>query len=368
LAYPDFFLQSKLDARAADSALRRLQVRGDLIDFCSNDYLGMVHGKKIQLPEGKDYAHGSTGSRLLAGHSKLAEEVEEEIAAFHEGAAALVFNSGYDANIGLLSAIPQKGDTILYDQLSHASLRDGIRLSFANSYGYAHNDLNVLEQKLKQATGQIFVVTESVFSMDGDMAPIQDMISLCERYGAHLIVDEAHGIGLIGDRGEGLVQSLGVQDSIFARIYTYGKAPGVHGAAVVGSKRLKDYLINFARSFVYTTALPEVSLAAIRESYKIFPTMMEERKQLGKLVAQFQAEEIIYQKLKSNTAIQGVVIPGNDAVGRLAYQLQAAGLDVRAIRYPTVPNGAERLRIVLHAYNTEEEVKLMGKAINEFEI
>jgi 8-amino-7-oxononanoate synthase len=174
-----------------------------------------------------------------------------------------------------------------------------------------------------------------------------------------LIVDEAHGIGVVGDRGEGLVQSLDVQDSIFARVYTYGKAPGVHGAAVVGSQRLKDYLINFARSFVYTTALPAVSLAAIRETYRIFPTMVEERKQLGKLVAQFQAANLGYEKLKSNTAIQGVVIPGNDAVGNLADHLQAVGLDVRPIRYPTVPKGAERLRIVLHAYNSEDELKLL---------
>lgn len=219
-----------------------------------------------------------------------------------------------------------------------------------------------------QATGQIFVVTEAVFSMDGDMAPIRDMISLCERYGAHLIVDEAHGIGVIGDWGEGLVQSLGVQDSIFARVYTYGKAPGVHGAAVVGSQRLMDYLINFARSFVYTTSLPEVSLAAIRKSYLIFLTMLEERKQLGKLVALIQAADIGYEKLKNRTAIQGIVVPGNDAVGKLADHLQAAGLDVRAIHYPTVPKKAERLMIVLHAYNTENEVKFIGEAINEFEI
>jgi 8-amino-7-oxononanoate synthase len=364
LTYPDYFLQPKLDQRAADGALRQMHLRGDLIDFCSNDYLGIVKRKLIQLPEGMDYAHGSTGSRLLAGHSKLAEEVEDEIAAFHKGEAALVFNSGYDANLGLLSAIPQKGETILYDQLSHASLRDGIRLSFASSYGFAHNDLNALEDKLKIATGNIFVVTESVFSMDGDTAPLQEMVPLCQQYGAHLIVDEAHGIGVIGNRGEGMVQSMGLEDEVFARVYTYGKAPGVHGAAVVGSQRLRDYLINFSRSFIYTTALPEVSLAAIRETYKVFPKMKEERARLSNLVSQYQSTELSYEKLLSNTAIQGIVVPGNEEVSSLASRLQLAGLDVRAIRYPTVPIGEERLRIILHAFNTNEELKVLIRGIH----
>jgi len=307
---------------------------------------------------------GSTGSRLLAGNYALIEEIEKQIATFHKAEAALILNSGYDANIGLLSAVPQKGDTILYDQLCHASLRDGIRLSFAQSFSFEHNNLDELEKKMKSATGNIFIVTESVFSMDGDFCPLQQLVSLSKKYNAHLIIDEAHAIGVIGENGEGLCQHENLHNEIFCRVYTFGKACGCHGAAVTGSQQLKDYLINFARSFIYTTALPEHSVAAIQASYNTFPFLNDERKHLKKLIDYFQNAALKFQKLNSSTSIQIVIIPGNDVVKDIALQLQEAAFDVRPILYPTVPLNKERLRIVLHAFNTINEVEELVKILS----
>lgn len=356
----DDFLHKKLDERKAAHAFRTLRLPDGKSDFCSNDYLGIIHHGLIEKKLAGDPAprrHGSGGSRLLAGNYELIEQAEQALAIFHEAPAGLLFNSGYDANIGLLSCVPQRGDTIVYDALSHASLRDGIRLSFAQSFPFPHNDLEALEKKLQAATGNVFVVTESVFSMDGDVAPLEKMVRLCQQYQAHLIVDEAHATGVVGEQGEGLVQQLGLQHACFARIHTFGKAVGCHGAVVVGSETLRHYLINFSRAFVYTTALPESSVAAIQTAYSIFPSMVTERKHLRQLVQYFQQAPIAYQKLASSTPIQVVIIPGNDQVKAMAGRLQSAMLDVRPILYPTVPRGGERLRIVLHAFNTMEEVQ-----------
>lgn len=350
------FLLKKLEERNAQHAFRKLRLPDDKIDFCSNDYLGIATRRLISTAS--HLRHGSSGSRLLAGNYPLIETTEKELAAFHAAAAGLIFNSGYDANLGLLSCIPQRGDTILYDTLSHASLRDGIRLSFAHSHAFLHNDLQDLERRLKTAkgAGTLFVVTESVFSMDGDQAPLPEIAMLCEKYGAQLIVDEAHATGVIGEKGEGLVQALGLQDACFARIHTFGKAVGCHGAIILGSTSLRDYLINFCRAFIYTTALPETSVAAIKAAYTLFPAMKEERTRLLQLIERFQQAALSWQQLVSLTPIQVVIVPGNEAVKKLAANLQANGLDVRPILYPTVPKGSERLRIVLHAFNTDAEL------------
>lgn len=348
------FLEKKLEERRQQNAFRILRIPSGKIDFCSNDYLGLAKQLSIdnwQLPI------GSTGSRLLAGNYALIEAVEQQIARFHESEAALIFNSGYDANIGMLSSVPQKGDTILYDFLSHASLRDGIKLSAAQSFAFLHNDLIDLERRLQQVSGNKFVVTESVFSMDGDICPLLEIVALCEQYKAHLIIDEAHATGVVGSKGEGLVQHLNLQQKIFARVHTFGKACGCHGAVVLGSSVLRDYLINFARSFIYSTALPPHAIAIIQKSYEIFPFMVAERKHLQDLIDYFQQATINYPKLVSLTPIQAVIVPSNDAVKQLSYTLQDEGFDIRPILYPTVPKGKERLRIVLHSFNTIEEVE-----------
>lgn len=364
----DDFLLKKLNERQQQNAFRRLILPDGKTDFCSNDYLGIVRDQLIEKKLGeqanKAYKHGSTGSRLLAGNYALVEETEKMLAAFHDAEAGLIFNSGYDANLGLLSCVPQRGDTIIYDYLSHASLRDGIRLSFAQSYSFRHNDLADLEKRLQAATGTIFVVTESVFSMDGDMAPLAVISALCQQYGAHLIVDEAHATGVVGAKGEGLVQQLGLQAACFARIHTFGKAAGCHGAIVLGSEHLRNFLVNFSRSFIYSTALPEASVAAIRCAYALFPGMQTERARLQQLISTFQQAAMPWEKGISGTPIQIVIIPGNDQVKAAATALQAAGLDVRPILYPTVPAGKERLRIVLHAFNTMDELQQVIVCLN----
>ncbi|RNI33694.1 8-amino-7-oxononanoate synthase [Hanamia caeni] len=356
----EYFLDNKLRDREESHSLRSLSITDEsMIDFCSNDYLGIVKNKLVEKSITPRLLHGSTGSRLLSGNYKLIEETEKQIASFHNAGAGLIFNSGYDANTGLLSCVAQKDDTIIYDKLSHASIRDGIRLSFAAAFSFHHNDLNDLEKKLQTANGgrQKFVVTESVFSMDGDVAPLRQMVDVCKKYDAALIVDEAHATGIIGERGEGLVQKLNLQNEIFARIHTFGKACGAHGAVVLGSSKLKKYLINFSRQFIYSTSLPPVSAEAISVAYKLFPLMHQERKHLRMLIETFQAASSKYKILKSDTPIQAIVIPGNDEVKALANICRQNNFDIRPILYPTVPKGMERLRIVLHSFNTSQQVQ-----------
>lgn len=356
------FLHKKLQDRRDLQAFRQVKLTQGMTDLCSNDYLGIVKNNLLEskvAEYGAQLKHGSTGSRLLSGNYALVEEAESLIAAFHQSEAALLFNSGYDANTGLLSCVPQKGDTILYDHLCHASIRDGIRLSFAQSFSFKHNDIEDLQKKLLTSTGEVFVVTESVFSMDGDLAPLQELVNFCGQHGCHLIIDEAHATGVIGEKGEGLAQHLQLHHQCFARVHTFGKALGCHGAVVLGSAALRDYLINFSRPFIYTTALPEISVAAICASYSVFPELTQEREHLRALVNTFQtatANTNKYSVLRSATPIQGIVIPGNEAVKQAAASLQKNGLDVRPILYPTVPKGSERLRIVLHSFNTNDDV------------
>ena len=316
---------------------------------------------------------------MLAGNYPLIEETERALAAFHQAEAGLLFNSGYDANLGVLSCIPQRGDLILYDSLSHASLRDGIRLSFGTAFSFAHNDVADLEKRLagargkgrggeadgKAGGGNIFVVTESVFSMDGDLAPLDEIVALCQRYGAQLILDEAHGTGVIGPAGEGLAQARGWHRECFARIHTFGKAVGCHGAIVLGSDRLRDYLINFSRAFIYTTSLPPSSVRAIAAAYELFPHMHEQRRRLQQLIDRFRQTAIGYARLQSNTPIQVVIVPGNAEVRALAERLQQAGLDIRPILYPTVPKGGERLRIVIHSFNTPDEIDRLTELLQK---
>lgn len=391
-------LQEKLDIRKQQGALRELRLNLLPIDFCSNDYLGLAREKRVT--HDPSLSSGSTGSRLLAGNYPLLGILEGELAEFHRAEAGLLYNSGYDANVGLLSSVPQKGDVVLYDALAHASIRDGIRLSFAQAFSFRHNDMEDLEKKLRAAahetappadTGKpvpiaaagpgpaapettppaqrsnIFVVTETLFSMDGDFCPLENVIRLCRQYGAWLIVDEAHATGVVGERGEGLVQQEGAEADCFARVHTFGKAVGCHGAVVLGSALLRQYLINFSRALIYTTALPPASAGLIRRAYGIFPGMNAERKHLETLISQFQSSDIPFAKLPGTSPIQAVLIPGNERVRKVAAFLQEAGLDVRPILYPTVPRDTERLRVVLHSFNTTGEVKQLVHLLNKAE-
>ena len=371
-------LADKLNRRIESNALRQLGSRNELIDFASNDYLGFAESKAI-FDETHDFLvsknlsqNGATGSRLLTGNHTLYTETENKIAAFHDSETALLFNSGYDANIGFFSSVPQKGDCILYDELIHASIRDGIQLSNAMAYKFKHNDCEDLErliEKVKENSSTIYVVTESVFSMDGDTPALLELAALCNKHQAYLIVDEAHALGVFGDKGEGLVQLLNLQTQVFARIITFGKGLGCHGAVILGSEDLKSYLVNFARSLIYTTGLPPHSVATIQVAYQHLTENKESREQLRNNINIFnQQKQLLGLKplfVRSKSAIQCAVIPGNQKVKQIANQLQQQGFDVKAILSPTVPEGQERLRICLHSYNSEVEITKLLRALSE---
>lgn len=360
-------LQQKLQQREAQNALRKLPVANDLIDFASNDYIGFAKNEIIfhqthqLLLDIDSKVNGATGSRLLSGNHTLYKEAEDFIAQFHKVEDALIFNSGYDANVGFFSAVPQRNDIILYDELCHASIRDGIQMSNAKSYKFQHNDFEDLEKLLlKFQSSTIYIATESVFSMDGDSPNMEELINLSEKHHCYLVIDEAHALGVFGEQGEGLIQCLGLQDKVFARIVTFGKGLGCHGAAVLGSIELKSYLVNFARSFVYTTGLSPHAVATILLSYKY---LAKEKSAIHKLKANivFFNQEKIRLGLKplfvySKSAIQCAIIPGNERVKNIANQLQQKGFDVKPILSPTVPEGQERLRFCLHSYNSESEI------------
>ncbi|ESU23737.1 7-keto-8-aminopelargonate synthetase-like enzyme [Flavobacterium enshiense DK69] len=368
-------LAGKLNQRIQSHSLRKLSEPNSLIDFSSNDYLGFSKSEFIfdathqLLSERNLKSNGATGSRLLSGNHILYSEAEEFIAKFHESESALIFNSGYDANVGFFSSVPQRSDVILYDELSHASIRDGIQLSNAKSYKFEHNDFEALEKlilRFKNDNSEIYIVTESVFSMDGDCPNMEELIALCEKYRCLLVLDEAHALGVFGEKGEGLVQSMNLQDKVFARIMTFGKGLGCHGAAVLGSAELKNYLVNFARSFIYTTGLSPHSVATILMSYQQLET--ENIDQLRENIVYFnQQKNLLGLKqlfVRSKSAIQSAIIPGNEKVKAIAHQLQESGFDVKAILSPTVPQGQERLRFCLHSYNSKEEISSVFACIS----
>jgi 8-amino-7-oxononanoate synthase len=364
-------LAEKIETRAQNNALRKLTLPTNSIDFSSNDYIRFSKNKAVfeqthqYLIDNKIIQNGATGSRLLSGNHKVYQEAENFIANFHQSESALIFNSGYDANVGFFSSVPQKGDLILYDELCHASIRDGIQLSNAKAYKFQHNDFEDLEKKITnyklQITNQeIYIVTESVFSMDGDTPNLEELAQLSEKYCCHLVIDEAHALGVFGSTGEGLVQLLGLQDQVFARIMTFGKGLGSHGAAILGSKELKEYLVNFARSFIYTTGLSPHSVATILIAYQHLSLEKESIERLRENIIHFNQEKNLLglkpMFVRSKSAIQSAIIPGNQNVKLIAKQIQEKGFDVKAILSPTIPEGQERLRFCLHSYNTKEEI------------
>jgi 8-amino-7-oxononanoate synthase len=361
-----------LDERKNQHSLRRLiPADPSFIDFCSNDYLGLARSEKLLQLAGDEWSRlreinsaqllGSGGSRLLAGDSAYAHELEEELAGFYKAESALLFNSGYAANTALFSALPTRGDTVIYDELIHASVRDGLRMSAARSWSFQHNDLQHLEELLQKAAGTVFIAAEAVYSMDGDECPLEEIVQLSEKYGAALILDEAHSNGLYGERGEGLAVAKKLHDRIFARLLTFGKAPGCHGALVAGSRTLREYLINFARPFIYSTALPLHDLAVIRCAVKCFSEMDAERKTLFTLASYLQRKT----GGKNTGAIQAIIIPGNENARRAADACRNKKLDVRAVLSPTVAAGQERLRVILHAFNREREIDELINSIVE---
>jgi 8-amino-7-oxononanoate synthase len=345
------YMRQALEKRADHGMLRQLKFHPGTIDFFSNDYLGLA-GTPHSL-----YVSGATGSRLISGNSAVKMEVEHWLAGFYNAEAALIFNSGYDANLGLIAALSHRQAVVLYDELCHASIRDGIRLGLARAYSFRHNDVGHLRQLLEKAKGKdILVITESIFSMDGDRAPLRQIFEVAENYGAGLVVDEAHAAGMLGPEGRGLCQEVGIQP--LARVVTFGKALGCHGASVLGGDELMQYLVNFARPFIYSTALPDAMFAHIRQMHQQMHSMDNERHTVTALRREWD------ETLRWPTA---AIIPSGDHIiglltgsvehGKLLErELLAAGISVKAILSPTVPVGFERLRISLHAFNTPQQI------------
>ena len=381
-------LQNRLNHRRERGSLRKLACCSERVDFTSNDYLGLARSAeltrriedKLRATNASSPRNGSTGSRLLSGNSSWAEALEQKIATFHETESAILFNSGYDANFGALSALLANGDTVFYDELCHASMHDGIRLGKANAHPFKHNNPPHLQQRLARlraqkmasngsaASSATWIVAESLYSMNGDRAPLGELVSVARRFDAHLFVDEAHATGIFGPSGAGIVQRLGLASEVDVRVHTFGKALGCHGAVVVGPRAVKQYLINFARPLIYSTALPPHSLAAIEAVYDLLPELDPARAELQKRVKFFRSvaeAHDLKSLLESESPIQALVVPKADSVCELAGKVQTDGFDVRPILSPTVPRGQERIRICLHAYNSEEEIRGLVLALKD---
>lgn len=366
-------IQIQLEEQRARGLIRQTRVVPDnWKDFTSNDYLGLARSDELRnfirefLANYPESRNGSGGSRLLSGNSTLAEELERYVAAISGAACGLLFSSGYMANVGVLSCLPQRGDTVLYDEHAHASLKDGIRLSLANRYSFRHNDVDDLERKLTKSKGTVFIVVESVYSMDGDLCPLADLVATAQRHRAVIILDEAHGTGVFGEDGGGLATSLSLEKQIPVRILTFGKAMGVHGACVCCSEPVRNYLVNFSRPFIYTTAMPDHSLAAIRCSFQFLQEHRELRNALTKKIDMFRQHCTF--DTDSATAIQPVIVGGNDETRAAAANLQSKGYDVRPVLSPTVRVGTERLRICLHVYNRDEDIVRLAEELNQLAV
>lgn len=367
-------LEEKLTIRKSTNALRSLPVNTNKkIDFISNDYLGLgqceiLFEKTHQMLLASNLKHnGSTGSRLISGNHKLYKSLENQLSQFYNTQEALVYNSGYNANIGLFASVPQRNDIVLFDEFIHASIRDGISMGIAKHYKFIHNSIEDLERKLNKFADQyenIYVVTESVFSMDGDSPDIDKFISSCIKYKARLIIDEAHAIGVMGENFSGLVDA----EKCFAKIVTFGKALGTHGAAILCRTDLKEYLVNFSRSFIYTTALSPHTIASIRVAHESLDTkkinsLTRNIKYFKSLTRELNLKDLF---ISSNSAIQSCLLRGNDNVKTIANKLISQGFDVKAILHPTVPKNEERLRFCIHSFNTEKEIDALLQQLTIF--
>jgi 8-amino-7-oxononanoate synthase len=358
----------QLDARDRRRSLG--EIAG--VNLCSNDYLGLAESDALRaavLDAVQQAARvGGTGSRLLSGHLDVWDDLEQEFAEFAGTEAALYFGSGYAANIGLLTSVLRKSDIVFSDELNHASLIDGIRLSGARKAIYPHLDLNILEEGLRSHAnegGRKFVVTETVFSMDGDVAPLVEMAALCERFGAGLILDEAHATGVHGPSGRGIAVATGLAADAVAVMHTCGKALASAGAFVCGSAALKEHLVNHARTFIFSTAMPPYIAGQILAALRIAQGMDVQRVELiansRRLAASLRRQG--YDTAGSTTQIVPVVIGGNDEALEVAAFLRTQGFSVRAIRPPTVKEGRARLRLSVTCAIAASELERLGECL-----
>ncbi|MBZ0333113.1 8-amino-7-oxononanoate synthase [Marinobacter sp. AL4B] len=340
-----------------------------LLSFCSNDYLGLanhpdnIEALKNALPE---TGLGGAASHLVCGHHDAHHRLEERLADFTQRSSALFFSTGYMANVGVISALVGRGDTVFSDRLNHASIIDGCILSRARVRRYAHGDVDALKAMLADTSGHKVVVTDGVFSMDGDVAPLKALARACKAHDALLVVDDAHGIGVLGPQGRGSVLSAGLsEDDVPVLIGTLGKAVGTSGAFVAGPAVLMDYLVQKARTYIYTTAMPPAMAAATCASLDLIEADDQRRTHLNGLIARFRegAQALGYELMPSYTPIQPIMIGGNEEALALSQTLERQGVMVTAIRPPTVPEGQARLRVTLSAAHNEEHVDRLLAAL-----
>ncbi|WP_234406112.1 8-amino-7-oxononanoate synthase [Methylobacillus glycogenes] len=345
-----------------------------LLSFCSNDYLGLAsHPALISAMSeaAQQYGAGSGASHLVTGHQTAHEVLEQRLQQFMAVPAVLLFSTGYMANLGIITALCGRDDEIFADKLNHASLNDAAVLSRASLKRYAHNDITSLERLLAQSSARRkLVVADAVFSMDGDIAPVPALLALCERYDAYLMLDDAHGFGVLGAKGRGILEHFNLSSPRIIYMATLGKAAGSAGAFVAAEQVVIDYLLQSARSYIYTTASPAPVAAAALAGVDIISSEPQRRQDLQQLITYLQQHCQLqrWQLLPSNTAIQPIIIGSNDEALRVSKHLQEHGILVAAIRPPTVPKGTARLRISLSAQHTEQDVAHLLNALHEIEV
>ncbi len=378
-------LQRALDQRQADGLLRQRRLLDSpqaetiqtdnqhYLSFCSNDYLGLANHpeliKTMQQATG-DAGVGSGASNLITGHHRYHDTLEKQLAAFVELPAALLFSTGYMANIGVLGALAGRGDAIFADKLNHACLNDGSYYSLAEFHRFPHNNVGALEALLKESKAKRkLIAVDAVFSMDGDIAPLAEYLALCEQYDAYLYIDDAHGFGVLGTHGEGSLNHLQLNSPRITMMATLGKAAGVAGAFVAGQQVVIDYLIQTAKSYVYSTPAPPALSATLSKSVALIEQGDRLRAHLRTLIQLLKTELTVnnWQLMPSETSIQPLVVGGNHEVLKLSQYLQEKGILVPAIRPPTVPKNTARLRISLSAAHSENDVLKLAQAINQAE-
>ncbi len=343
-----------------------------VIAFCSNDYLGLAnHPELIAAAQAgaSNYGVGAGASHLVLGHARAHEQLEEHLAAFVNLPRALLFSTGYMANLGVVTALLGREDAVFADRLNHASLNDACLLARAQFKRFAHNDVVQLERLLVGSKAKRkLIVVDAVFSMDGDIAPVPELLALAERYDAWLLLDDAHGFGVLGANGRGVLEHFGLQHPRVIYMATLGKAAGVFGAFVAGDDTLIEMLMQRARTYIYTTALPPLLACAVSKSIELIAAGAPLRQQLNENIIQLkhilrESSLPAWRLLPSLTAIQPLVIGDNRAATAVAEKLAARSVLVPAIRPPTVPQGTARLRISLSAAHTADDVRVLGDAL-----
>jgi len=378
-------LQLALDKRKAEGLLRQRRLLDSpqaehivannkpYLSFCSNDYLGLANRPELIATMQKaagDSGVGSGASGLVTGHHRYHDDLERQLAKFVNMPAALLFSTGYMANIGVLGALVGRGDAIFADKLNHACLNDGGYYSLAEFNRFAHNDVAALEKLLKASTAKHkLIAVDAVFSMDGDIAPLAEYLALCEKYDAYLYIDDAHGFGVLGEHGQGSLNHLKLKSPRIMMMATLGKAAGVAGSFVAGESVVIDYLIQTAKSYVYSTPAPPALSATLSASVRLIEQGDDLRSHLRSLITYFKENLHCkkWQLMPSETSIQPLVVGGNLEALALSEYLQKQGILVPAIRPPTVPVGTARLRVSLSAAHSLDDVKQLISAIHQAE-